>query len=436
MAVSTDVNYNAASRRLAYKLDIYFNGTSQAPLTITKDNYLVDSQTFEELGIEDGSPLTHLTPNELEFTILNLNAIFSPTNTSGPYYGKIKPGIVVKAFIKPNDENIDWDSLGEYTVMNWILSADYMRVDVTAYDNANALVSDTDIPNIRVTTSDTEAYIASLFGSSSYTLLNSLSNTPFLFPLASRRASLDEILNAKRAASCCGRDGTVQIGRLPFTDPGRTITDDDQVIEVSIPQVFIKQYDDASIEYFLPETVLGQQLLSLSNINLETGLNELNNASFSASPVKNIEHTYITAPSNLLYTLNSASALKASMEIENLGEACLANLSMYGTIIKLNKFDIIGAGRCVKSSNQFIQTITDAQAYWTYLSTYVKCPLQTIKLKIRGNPLITVGSKLTVNSAKYSLSNFVGIVASLKNVYNGGLYAELTLLNIDALGGA
>ena len=95
---------------------------------------------------------------------------------------------------------------------------------------------------------------------------------------------------------------------------------------------------------------------------------------------------------------------------------------------------MLGAGRCIKVTNEYVQSAAEAQNYRDLLKTFVVCPNQAIKVKIRGNPHIALGSLIRVVSAKYSMT-FVGIVVESNLTYDGGLSGTITLLNKNAIGG-
>ena len=83
---ATDEDFNAHSRCILLKLDIFFDGLQNEPLTVTRSDYLIDAELLEEAGAEDNNPLGAISANELAFSLYNDSGIFSPTNTESPYY--------------------------------------------------------------------------------------------------------------------------------------------------------------------------------------------------------------------------------------------------------------------------------------------------------------------------------------------------------------
>ena len=109
--VATAADINNDSRYLDVRLDIYFTST---PLSVSKSDYLIDADWLEEGSAESSNPFGAISSNELSFRLFNDNGMFSPTNVSSPYFGKIKAGVPVELFIKPiyDDEEVEWVQLG------------------------------------------------------------------------------------------------------------------------------------------------------------------------------------------------------------------------------------------------------------------------------------------------------------------------------------
>ena len=60
---STNEDYNATSRSLQFKVEIYFDGLSNTPVVISKSDYLISCSGLEETGSEDANPLGALSAN-------------------------------------------------------------------------------------------------------------------------------------------------------------------------------------------------------------------------------------------------------------------------------------------------------------------------------------------------------------------------------------
>ena len=97
MSVSTDEMYNAESRYLHQLFKIHFS--SSEVLEVTKSKYLISSSNLEESYKSSDSPFGDVTSNELTLTLYNENNIFNPINRASKYYGLIKRGVKIEAFI-------------------------------------------------------------------------------------------------------------------------------------------------------------------------------------------------------------------------------------------------------------------------------------------------------------------------------------------------
>ena len=70
--------YNAKSRRIEWKLDIFFNGAYQDPVSIVRDNFLVSAEVLEETNANivflgdylDGYPWEWGTDPDLEYDVV------------------------------------------------------------------------------------------------------------------------------------------------------------------------------------------------------------------------------------------------------------------------------------------------------------------------------------------------------------------------------
>lgn len=64
-----DADFNAASREISMRLDIYLDET---PLEVTKQNYLIDSSWLEEGSADSSNPFGAVSSNELslDFTTI------------------------------------------------------------------------------------------------------------------------------------------------------------------------------------------------------------------------------------------------------------------------------------------------------------------------------------------------------------------------------
>jgi len=103
---ATDADFNAATRQLEVRYDIYFD---KEPLAVTPDNYLISGTIFEEGFVESENPLGMVSSNEFTITLFNTDKIFSPSNERSPYFGKIRIGMKIIPWMRPTIGLEEWD---------------------------------------------------------------------------------------------------------------------------------------------------------------------------------------------------------------------------------------------------------------------------------------------------------------------------------------
>ena len=128
--------YNAKSRRIEWKLDIFFNGVNQDPVSIVRDNFLISAEVLEEAMSSSNTPWGNVSANELTASIRNEGDIFNPGNIESPYYGKIKEGLMIAAFMRPatSSDVYDWDPCGIFYVADWVTRSGGLTAEITCYD--------------------------------------------------------------------------------------------------------------------------------------------------------------------------------------------------------------------------------------------------------------------------------------------------------------
>ena len=134
---ATDAEYNATTRSTEFQVELYLYGDLREPLIINRDNYLIDCNILEETNSEEKSPFGSVTANEVSLRLMNKDSLFSPTNTSSPYYGYMRRGIKLVVYIRPapkGDIEYAWDKLGEFYTTDWEATLTSITADITAAD--------------------------------------------------------------------------------------------------------------------------------------------------------------------------------------------------------------------------------------------------------------------------------------------------------------
>lgn len=437
MRTSTDADYSASSRILAGKIEIYLDGTSSAPpVVVTKDDYLIDFEVLNDLGVSNTSPEQTLTANVLNFSMYNRDHMFSPQNTSGPYYGKLIKGVKVVPYIHVGDETVEWDALGTFYVSDWSVQDDAITANIEAYDKAYTFINDSNTARIPIKKDDVPGFYGLLIPDITISLLGGAASAtiPYLFTISDRYTTFNKINNALGYFANVNRAETLSIGPLPFRTNSVVINDNMQLISAKIPPTFIKQYDDVTLSYFLPTVQSNQTLLDMSDIDLVKGDNTYEHVAFTKNYVLSVDNCYVEAASYVSLVSMVANSTDMTLILNNRDAAVKGTVQVFGQALNLAKLELTGNDKCLAISNEFLQTEVTAKARRNKLIPYVNCTLPMIELDLRGNPHILVGDRITVTSIYYKLT-FTGIVTSATYKYEGGFSSHVVVMNTAAIGG-
>lgn len=439
---TTDADYNAHSRQLEQKIEIYFDGMQEEPLTVTINDYLIDVDVLEEASAEDTNPLGAISANELNFTLFNANGIFSPTNASSPYYSKIKTGVVVIPYIRPvlsDGYEAAWDQMGVYYVSDWTAAIVGSTASVTATDKLQKVFNEP-TPNIPVRYNvsqkdlfeevfDTMGYVVTVSPSLSEVLAYS-------FTEGSQKEFLQEMLQGAISYCTCTKTGNIVVDALDGFRPLRaTITDDNQIISVDAKQSILKTYEGVSLTYVKPQLTDEIQLLQVKDAKIPNGYFEHSTMAFTQGPVKSISSAYVLTKEKEVYISDYVcTSWDITLTTKNESSQAISDIVVNGYAVDF--VEAILADTTVSNvltvSNKYIQSTEYAQRYKELLEAFVGNDVPNLTLSIRGNPRLAVGDKIRVQSTKYHL-DFTGVLLRLNYHYIGSLSCEITLLNSEIL---
>lgn len=437
MRAATDADFNAPSRYLALKLEIYFNGLEEAPLTITKDDFLIDAGWLEEGAAESSNPFGSISSNELTFRLYNNGGMFSPTNAAGPYFGLIKSGICVIPFIQPIITGVDigWVQLGKYYVTGWTAAITNIYADVTANDKWQEIFNSA-TPNYKVgrdlsfkTTLDN---IFSLMGHTVIVDEALTQNLVYSFIEGTPQQFLQDLAKGALAYFSCNKEGTPIVNSFIANRTVRaTLTDNNQVMAIASKQSIMKAYDGVELTYSIPQGITQDKLVELRDIRVNPGISLITNIAFNVGPIWQITSIAIKSISGTVTLLGySATPWLISLSLNNDNESLMpADFTIYGTVVSFT--DIIlsdSALKLLKLSSKYIQDESYALFYKDILTSFVNNAVPLLTVTVRGNPLLNIGDRVIIQSTKYNLT-FDGIIQRMKYDYVGSLDCEMTLLN-------
>lgn len=429
--------YDKSTRHILGKLEIFFDGYENEPITIDMSNYLIDYQIVEEASAEDKNPLGAISANELTFTLTNFKGIFSPSNVNGPYYGKIKTGVMVKPYIKPGNA-INWTPLGVYFVSDWNSKMGSATAFVTCCDVIQDLLlspmPDLDV-KLNVTFASYIKYVLRMYGFANAEVDEKLNMLlPYGFIAYDKTPDLlQAIVEASMSVLVATRLGSLAVKKLRRSTPVATFTDSNQLISVDIEQSIIKTYNGVKLTYVIPQLSEDREVLVVDNLGIPKGTTTHNLIKYS-KPVFNISAVAISGdvPSVIeKYTsTNFGITLVTRLDAE---ESTSAKLSVTGKNIDLVEQELNdGLTNMLEVYNPYIQISNYAANYKESLTNFVNADIPVLELTVRGNPDITIGETVEVHSAKYKI-DFVGIVKRTVLKYSGNLTCNMTLLNAEVI---
>lgn len=430
--------YDKSTRHILGKIDIFFDGYENEPTTIDMSNYLIDYQIVEEASAEDKNPLGAISANELTFTLTNFNSIFSPSNVNGPYYGKIKTGVMVKPYIKPDDATIDWTPLGVYFVSDWSSKMSSAITFVTCCDVIQDLLlsamPDLDV-KLNVTFTNYIKYVLSMYGFANAEVdetLNAL--LPYGFIAYDKTPDiLQAIVEASMSVLVTTRLGSLAVKKLRRRTPVATFTDSNQLISVDVEQSIIKTYNGVKLTYVIPQLSEDREVLVVDNLSIPKGTTTHNLIKYS-KPVFNISAVAISGnvPSIIEKYASTNFGITLVTRLDA-AEGTSSKLSVTGKNIDLVKQELNdGLTNMLEVYNPYIQVSNYADNYKASLTNFVNADIPVLELTVRGNPDITIGETVEVHSDKYKL-DFVGIVKRTVLKYSGNLTCNMTLLNAEVI---
>lgn len=428
---ATDADYNADSRAIVAKIEIFFDPT---PITITRDDYLIDYDVLEEVGSDaNDNPIGNTSANEFSFALLNDNGIFNPTNAAGPYYGKIRSGIKIIPYIRTAATN--YVQMGVFYVNEWLATVTSLQATVSCYDELNSVFSGASArPAIQTQRTFAQAYDHFM---TSLGLTADIDSTltellDWWYIRSANKATLQELSTASMSGCFCGRDGVILVRNMTTPKEVRAVlTDQNQLISADITSSLNKEHDGVYIILNRHQLTELLELLNIKDFMLDQGTYTSDITQFNTVPVVRIESVnFNTKLPNCQFRNFLATPYEISYVAQNNNlESTLANLSIYGRSLETAKSEFINMGNNpLPLDNVYVQTIAAANTVGRVFSKFTESDLPFLDISIRGNPLLQLGDKITVQSTKYAL-NFTGYILRQQFTYTGALRAQLRLID-------
>lgn len=430
-----DEAYNAASRSIEAKINMYLNGNSQAPVEIHTGNYLVDFDVLEEAYTDSDSLFGSITSNELSITLYNDDGIFSPTNEQGPYYGKLKRG--VKCHVYTRAEGEDWASLGVFYVTDWKATITGITASVTANDK---LYSVFDAPSLAlpVVKNDTffDFYTRVFKALSIEATVDPTLTMPLVMSYNKDNNStlLTDMSTGAMSLCCCNHAGVPVVKPLTGAQDVRAVlTDNDQIISVEAEFSIIAGYDGAGVVCNVPQESAVKSVLNVTDFVVPNGATTSAYMELSSTPLIRLAYANLKGTTSASITGVKATSRAVSVTTTSSFAEDTLQLEVYGTVVENVATKMGDEGSNMLSiDNIYVQNTEYAERLLQVLTKFVESPLPVLKITVRGNPLLNIGDLLQAKSTRYNL-DFTGILIRQQFTYNGALSGEITLLNAALL---
>lgn len=434
---------NADSRYIIPKVLVYFDNDTSNPVSFEGDD-ITSIQFLEEAKSESGNPLGIVSANEITIGFDNSARSFTPTNTAGAYYGRIRPNILVKAFLglQISAAVFEYIPLGVFRTGDWETPSSSVEATVTCYDNLYALGNKA-IPMLPVKGNTTiyamfEALFLALNLSSDQYAIDASLNQPISIGYLPKGKVRDALQLLSVAGNCnvtANRYGVI-CARSNFKtgSPVVILTDHNQIISAENPQKYLDAYNSVKISYKLPYLKDSASLLKVQNLVIPTGGLTLEEIEFTTSPVAIVSQVILSDHINAVVSSMKYGANTITVALANPGTSETVTLEVTGQAIDMinsnytNEDSALVAAwgkRELEIDNDLIQSLDIAQSYAGPLLQFIKDPLANFSLSIRGDPAIEVNDIIEIQNPtdKIGTVNIVPIRITLN--YAGTLDATM-----------
>lgn len=432
MSISPDASYNAASRTIHHKVDIYLDGPSMSPLSVTRDDYMITTSLLEEATSGD-TPFDTVSSNEFTLNLNNTNSIFTPTNSQSPYYSKMKRGVKVIPYFRASEAD-DWNQMGIFYVTDWSAAPTSTTAVITADDKLFGIFGqDAVVLPVKSDVLVSQLYIDffALFG---IVPVVDASVTDSLAKAFIEQGNKDFLSALSTAFFCicnCAHNGAVSIKDLSVPQGLRaTITDADQVKTIDVKLSISSSYDSAYLKYYTPQESAEESVLNINEVVLKSTDTSLT-YSLDNGPLIRLKSVSFDNNNDVLFTITSIKATSKAITliISPVAEGTVTSLNVNGIYLEKISYEIGAQGENPLSvDNVYIQDTQTAINYKDIMDRFTSGVTPVLNATIRGNPNLQIGDKVRLISTRYGI-DFTGILMKQQFDYDGGLSCDITLLN-------
>ena len=436
MIALTDALFDVDGRTVEMKFDFYFDST---PVSVTRNDYLTSASLIEEMHAAGATPLGGVTSNQVTITLINEGGIFSPTNPLSPYYGKMKKGLKVDAFIRivnwDSIEEYEWEPMGEFYVSSWVATITGLIATIVVSDILYSVFGRPQVI-MPISRNTTHAALYTNF----FTALDIIpeidsaltSALEYAYSNDENKEFLTDLSNGAQADCYCNHAGVVRVESLFKNRALRaTLTDGDQVKGVETGSSDTIDYDGVSVVCNTHQESAQSEVLTITETTIASqSVLDFSNVLLSAQPLIKFISAAITPGDGVKISIPAATTTTMSFRLHNTNDVSkTVDIALHGTTLEIVKTSMTDSGSNLLSvDSAYIQDLTYAQTIKARLQKFVGLDLPTLNVTVRGNPLLHLGDKIRVVSSKYNL-DYTGIIVRATYDYDGSLSSVLTLLD-------
>jgi hypothetical protein len=440
-----------ASRHITAKIEMYFDGDANPPITFSGMQDVIDLTLLEEIK-SDNSLLGVITSNELDLLMDNIHNQFTLTNPNSPYYNKIRPNVSVKMWFQldlGNDilENV---YMGKYKLVSCTPDTENMQATFLCYDWLYTILN-SNIPMLPVRKNTTLAQMfIDLFTAFGVPEANIVIDASIDVPVVMGWYPKDKVkvaLQEMCITGCCSvfasRDEKIIIRDcLKTTASVDTFTGSNQIISLGTPQRQDTIYSAIATQYGYPILMDATQIFIVENIVIPPGVTLLPNLQFSQGPIGKISNIQVINATNVKIVGISAGSWKCSLNLNNTGAAAeTVTIKIWGNPILQNiveyNLPVVGLEDIEEKSlnlNSYLIQSSDAMNNWLVrITKLIHDPQTNIALSVRGNPALELGDCITAQADSLQLAATAVTILSAKYHWDGALDAELVCIKNIAL---
>lgn len=422
----------APSRYIKFKIEVYFDGEDNPPTDITHD--VISFDTVEEVSPSTTLPFGGVSYNELSVVFDNMQQLYTISNTSSMYNGKLIANKKVRLTYQVEVEEDVFEEItgGVFYTDAWSSDNEALTATLTCYDKL-ALYGNKPVSRFKVrrNISFKAAYNILLqsvgLTSNDYKISNNLSGTIDYFWATgdSLNQCLDSLSVLTLSNVFVDRKGIISIVPVVSNDTSSlTLSDDNLILTSRSTPSYSNVYSGARVKYNLQSSDEQKQLISTS-MTVEPGINTFDNLIFSSSPV-----IYIT-------NISMLSEVGVTVDTYKYDDKCMSITISNSTDKPQNvKLDIKGIVISELQTTLYVENNSDTNniidielpmictnAYATNYAKYVldmfSNYVSTVELTIRGYPPMELADKVNIISPTASVDDYMSITKISSSMVDG-----------------